>query len=196
MPSSSPAPTGRTPVDPGADAAETLADLETISRRSRQAASAALTRIPLASWGAAWVVGFALLDQAPWRLAVPVGLALAAGAAVATWTWRSPQIRSGRETRIGLGWLALMLCSPFLVAVVSPIPDRVEMMFLGALWGVALLLYGIASADVAPAVVGAITVLAATISRVSGIPHPLLVFGAVAGGSMLALGLRRTWRYR
>lgn len=181
------------PVSAGR-AADTLADLDSIETRSRRAASTALTRVPLASWGVAWLVGFALLDSRPWRVAVPIGLLLALAAMALTWVGRSPQVRSGREGRVGLGWLALMLCSPFLVATIGPVPARVEILFLGALWGVALLLYGVASADIALCAVGVLIVLGGAFSRPVSPPHALLVSGLVGGASMLALGGWRTWR--
>lgn len=181
-------------VTESAEAAETLRDLRTIGGRSQRAASTALTRIPLAAWGLTWAVGYALLALAPWRLAVPVGCVLALGGALVSWIFRSRQVTSGRERRTRAGWLALLLCSPFLVAVVSPIPARTEALFLGALWGVALLLFAIATLDLPLGVVGALIVLAAGGSRTAAVDRPLLVFGLIAGLAMLALGLWRTAR--
>lgn len=164
-----------------AEAAETLRDLRTIGGRSQRAASTALTQIPLATWGLAWAVRYALLALAPSPLAVPVGCVLAFGAALVTWIFRSREVTSGRERRTRAGWLALLLCSPFLIAVVSPIPVHPEALFLGALWGVALLLFAIATLDLPLGVVGALIVLAAAGSRIAALDRPLLVFGLIAG---------------
>ena len=177
-----------------AEAAETLRDLRTVGGRSQRAASTALTRIPLAAWGLAWAVGYGLLALAPWRLAVPVGCVLAFGATLVSWIFCSREVTSGRERRTRAGWLAMLLCSPFLIAVVSPTPARTEALFLGALWGVALLLFAIATLDLPLGVVGALIVLTAAGSRIAAADRPLLVFGLVAGLAMLALGLWRTVR--
>lgn len=175
------------------EAVSTLRELHAIGRRSRHAASTNLTGIPLASWGTAWSAGFAVLDLASWRIAVPLALLLAVGAAVGTWAVRSPEVRSGWERRIQVGWVALFLSSPFLVASVSPVAVRVELVFLGALWGVALLLYAVATTDFLLGAVGGITVLAAAFCRPLVPEHPLLTFGVVAGGAMLLVG---SWRIR
>jgi hypothetical protein len=184
---------GRTPAPPAAAAAaDTLRDLRAIGGRSRQAATRGLLGIPLLLWGAAWMAGYALLDLAPWRVAVPAGLALAAAAVAGTWLSRiRPAVLSGWERRTRIAWAALMLCSPFLVATVSPVSGRVLAVFLGAVWGVGLLLFAIAVGDLPLGVTGAFTVLAAAFCRPLLHPHALLGFGLCAGGAMLALGLGR-----
>lgn len=179
-------------IEPTA-AAQTLRDLQTIGGRSQRAASTALTRVPLATWGVAWAVGFALLAYQPWRLAVPVGCVLALGAALVSWIFRSREVTSGRERRTRAGWLALFLCSPFLVAVVSPIAAPTQALFLGAIWGVGLLLFAIATLDLPLGAVGALIVVAAAGSQIA-VDRPLLIFGLIAGPAMLALGLWRTFR--
>ncbi len=175
-------------------AADTLRDLDAIGSRSRRAATRDLLAVPLLAWGIAWIAGYALLDLAPWRAAVPAGLALAAAAVAATWLSRMHSaVLSGWERRIRTAWAALMLCSPFLVASVSPLPGRVLAAFLGAVWGVGLLLYAIAVADVPLGAAGAFTVLAAAFCRPALHHHALLGFGLCAGGAMLVLG---AWRLR
>lgn len=141
-------------------------------------------------WGAAWWLGFALLDLAPWRIAVPVGIALSAGAMLTTWLFRSQEVSSGWERQTRTGWLALMLCSPFLLASIGPIPSYAQMIFLGALWGVALILYAVPTGDFPLGLVGAGILLTGVFARSFG-AHRLLVFGCVAGLAMVALGASR-----
>ncbi len=187
---------GRLGAPPSAAAAEdTLRDLRAIGSRSRRAATRDLLTIPLVSWGIAWAAGYTLLDLAPWRVAVPAGAALVVAALTATWLCRARRtVRSGWERRTRLGWAALMLCSPFLVASVSPVPGRVLAIFLGALWGAGLLLFAVAAGDRPLGIVGAFTVLVAAFCRPVLHPHALLGFGLLAGGAMLALGAWRLFR--
>ena len=182
------------PLTESAAAAATLRDLVGIRARSRRAATRDLLRLPLLFWGLAWIAGFSLLDLAPWPVAVPAGAALAVAAAAGTWLSRArPAVRSGWEHRTRAGWIALLACSPCLVLCISPVPGRVMAAFLGALWGVALLLYAIATGDVPLGVVGGLTVVAAAFCRILLHRYGLLGFGLCAGGAMLALG---GWRVR
>jgi len=177
-----------------ATAADTLRDLHAIGDRSRRAATRNLLAVPLLAWGIAWIAGYALLDLAPWRAAVPAGLALAAAAVTATWLARvRSAVLSGWERRVRTAWTALMLCSPFLAASISPVPGRVLAAFLGAVWGVGLLLCAIAVGDVPLGAAGAVTVLAAAFCRPVLHHHALLGFGLCAGGAMVVLG---AWRLR
>lgn len=174
-----------------AEAARTLRDLQAIGGRSRKAAYAKFTRIPLALWGTAWLVGYAGLDILPWVTAIPLGLALSALAVVGTALSHSDEVVNGWERRVQLSWLVLMASSPLLVAIITPAPAHTVLIFLGALWGIALLLFAVAAADFALAAVGAIILGTATAVHVLSPARDLLVFGVVAGGSMAALGLRR-----
>lgn len=145
----------------------------------------------------AWVLGYALLDLQPWTLAVPVGLGLAVGAVATTVLVRSRETRSGREARVGLGWWVVMACSPLLVIIVRPVEPPTVAIFLGSLWGVAMLLLATATRDLPLGVVGGAIVLGGAACRtVADLGHPLLVFGLVGGLGMLGLGLWRTWRSR
>ena len=184
------------PEGAASEAVQTLTELAEIRRRSRRAATTGLTRIPLTTWGFAWLTGYLLLDLAPWRVAVPVGSALAVGAVVVTWALRSQEVRTSRTARVGAGWLVVMGSSPFLLAVVSPDDGRVEALFLGTLWGVAMTLFAVATADRPFALLGAAVVLTGPFSRVLAGPHSLAVFGVVGGAGMLSLGVWRTWRSR
>jgi hypothetical protein len=177
---------------PPAAAADTLRDLRAIGSRSRQAATRDLIATPLVIWGIAWIVDYALLDLAPWRAAVPAGVALTVVAVAGTWLSRMrAAVLSGWERRVRMAWVALMLCSPFLVTSISPVPGRVLVVFLGALWGVGLLLFAIATGDVPLAAAGALTVLAAAFCRPVLHHYSLLGFGLCAGGAMVTVG---TWR--
>lgn len=179
------------PAPSAADAARTLQELAAIGGRSRRVAYATFTRSPLAVWGVAWLIGYVALDTAPWVVAVPVGLGLSAAAMLGTWLCRSEQVVNGWERRIRLSWLVLMGSSPLLVATITPAPAHTVALFLGALWGIALLLYAVAAGDVALGVVGAVIVATAPAAHIAVHDHDLLVFGVLAGGAMAALGMTR-----
>lgn len=175
-----------------AEAARTLRELDAIGGRSRRIAYGKATRLPLVAWGVAWILGYGALGALPWSLALPVGGGLCAAAVLVTWLSRSnDQVVNGWERRIRLSWLVLMASSPLLVATITPAPTHAVLTLLGALWGVALLLYAVASADGWLGVAGAAIVVTAAAVHVAGVTQDLLVFGAIAGGTMTALGLRR-----
>lgn len=177
------------------EAAATLADLARLSRHSRRVSLAVVTGPPLVAWGLAWAVGFPLLDLAPWRVALPVGSGLAVAAGLVSWGLRPRHLQTGREGPVRGGWLAVMLASPFLVLSMIGMPVPTILVVLGVLWGLAMLLYAVAAVDRAFAVVGAlIVVLGGVVRHVVG--QPLVVFGLVAGGAMVLLGVARTWRSR
>lgn len=173
------------------EAADTLAELEAIVSRSRRASYATVTRAPLVMWGVAWLVGYLALDTLNWAIAVPLGMVLSISAAVGTWLKRSAEVVNGWERRVRLSWLVLMVSSPLLVITVSPTPVAAMLLFLGALWGIALLLYAVAAADLALGIVGTIVLVAAPLARTALDHHELLVYGVLAGGAMITLGLRR-----
>lgn len=183
------------PADPSpAEAARVLRELDAIGVRSRRAAYATLTRTPLALWGVAWLTGYALLDLTPWALAVPVGLAVSAAAVAGTWRSGAQDVLNGWEQRVRLSWLVLMASSPPLLMTVSPLPMHAVLIFLGALWGVALLLYAVAVGDIPLGAVGTVVLVTAAAVRVLGLDHDLLTFGVFAGGAMTALGAYRMSR--
>lgn len=188
-----PAPDGSRPLSHSspAEAARTLGELRAIGDRSRRVAYATITRTPLVVWGVAWLLGYVALDTLEWAVAVPVGIGLSVAAALGTRLCRSEEVVNGWERRVQLSWLVLMASSPLLVATISPAPARSVVLFLGALWGVALLLYAVAAGDVALGVVGALIVVMAAVANVAVQHHGLLVFGLVAGAAMVALGVAR-----
>ncbi len=178
------------------EAARTLRDIDRITGRSRRVAYAAFTRAPLTFWGIAWLLGYSALDLLPWAVAIPVGVALALGAALGMWWWRPGEVGSGHERKVQLSWLVLMACSPLLVATAGVVTSTAVLLFLGALWGVALLLLAVATGDVALGVVGGLVVVAAAAVRIAVPQHLLLTFAVVAGGAMTALGAYRLGAFR
>lgn len=179
------------PVEPTpADVARTLAELGEIGSRSRRAATSAFVRRPLLLWGLAWLAGFAALDLLPWPLAVPLGVAFALAAALGSRLWQAADAVSGWEARLRWCWAAILGVSPLLVLVVSPVPATRAALLLGALWGLALLLYAVACGDLPLGAVGAVIVVAAAVTRLVDV-HPLLLFGLVGGLAQAGLGLSR-----
>ena len=176
------------------EAARTLDELRAITDRSRRTARAAFTGVPLLAWGVAWMAGYAGLGLLPWATAVPLGLALSACAVLVTVLVRSTEIVSESRGRIAASWVALMVSSPLLAATVAPVPVPTMLVFLGALWGVGLLLLAVGTSDAPLGVVGGIVVAVAASAHVLLGDRSLLVFGLVAGGAMAGLGAVRTCR--
>ena len=175
----------------GTEAADTLDELRAIADRTHQAATASVTRTPLVIWGVAWLLGYAALDLLPWSIAIPLGSALSTIATLGTWLGQSRAVVNGWERRIQLSFVAFMACSPVLVLAIMPVPAHTILLFLGALWGVALLLYAVATGDRVLGVIGVLIVVAAAALHIIDPAHDLLMFGMVAGGAMASLGLRR-----
>jgi len=174
-----------------AEAAATLRELNAIGGRSRRFAYAEFTRRPLLAWGAAWILGYTALGTVSWSIALPAGGVLSAAATLLTWLSRARQVVTDWQRRIQLSWLVLMASSPLLVATISPAPAHTVPIFLGALWGVGLLLYAVASADGWLGATGALIVVTAAAVHATAPTGDLVVFGVLAGGAMSALGLRR-----
>jgi hypothetical protein len=173
------------------EAARTLDELDAIGARTRRFARAGFSAVPLTLWGVAWMAGYAALALLPWGVAVPAGLVLALIATVGTWRVRSRDIVSDRARPLGVGWGVVMACSPLLVVTITPAPAATILLFLGALWGVALALLAVASSDRALGVVAAVVVVSAASARLFAGPHAVLVFGLVGGAAMVVLGLVR-----
>ncbi|MBZ2196643.1 hypothetical protein [Occultella gossypii] len=179
------------PADPRSDAAGTLADLDAIGRRADRAYRAPVTGAPLVGWGIAWAVGYPALGHLdlPWALVVGA-LATAVGL-VATFAGREPGVSNPGAGRLRGAWFLVLAASPFLVQVVSPLEPWRLALFLGALWGVAMAIYAIMTADRALlAVSGGSVVLAAVVTVPEGI-SPLLVYGLGTGIALLVLGIVR-----
>lgn len=176
-----------------AEAAHTLRDLAAIGERSRRIGHAAFTRVPLVIWGTAWIAGYTAFDLLPLRPAIAVGAPLWVLAVVVSRIARNDDVVSGWQRGTRRSWAVVVLCSPLLVLTIMPAPPAVVMLLLGALWGVALLLFAVATGDVVLGGVGVLVVTVAAVARIVVPGHGVLGFGLVAGGAMAVLGLVRTW---
>ncbi len=178
------------------DASTALAALHPVQRRSRQIIRDAGMGRPLVAWGVAWIAGaVALHVLADWRGAA-VGSVLCVLATAVSWLGVDRQLVRGFERQFAVGWMVLLLSSPLLVVVVAP-PDRdVLVIFLGCLWALGMLLYGIGTNDRPMAAVGGFVLVISALARLT-VPASAMVTVGVTGGLALALlGVRRMWTAR
>lgn len=176
-----------------ADAARLLAEITPVARRARRLARDTSLARPLLAWGLAWTTGAVVFQYVPGPGGVVLGSAPAAGAAAVTWLARSRDVRLPARRRLTRAWLAFTACSPLLIAVAQPANARLLTVFLASLWGVAMVLYGIATEDVPLSAVGSAIVIAAAVARLAVPAAALLTVGACGGLGMTALG---AWRLR
>lgn len=170
-----------------------LREITPVARRSRQLARDARLARPLFAWGLAWITGAALLEYVPGPGGVALSSVPAVGAAAVTWLARSHDVHLPTERRFTLAWLAFMASSPLLVAVAAPESTRLMVVFLASLWGVAIVLYGIAMQDAPLSVVGSAIVIAAAVARTTAPGAAMMAVGLCGGLGMTALG---AWRLR
>ncbi len=161
--------------------------------RSARAAQRAMLRAGLIVWGVAWVLGYTGLQFLPfaigWALWVPLGVA----AFALTRRLRDDTIRSGWEARFGRAWWVIVFGTFLLVSTVVPAEAIVVTLLTGALWGLALLLYGVVSEERALAILGGGMVVLAPLLRHFLPEWGALLFGLCGGGGMVLVGL---WRGR
>lgn len=175
-------------------AASHLRELDAVTGRTRLASRSMATGFPMVGWGVAWIVGLGALDllSGPLRVAVPL-LAWTFGM-VLSWVPMRAVIRTGTEGRMRLAWVVVLVASPFLVVAAQPASFAHAMLLAGALWGLAMCLYAVATDDRALAVVAGFgIVLAAALSPADQLDR-LLWFGIGAGVPILALGISRVLR--
>lgn len=170
-----------------------LREVTPVARRSRQLARDVSLARPLLAWGLAWIAGATLLEYLPGPEGAALSCVPAVGAAAVTWLSRSQDIHLPTERRLTLAWFAFMASSPLLVAVAAPASTRLMVVFLASLWGVAILLYGIAMGDAPLSVVGSAIVIAAAAARITAPGAAVMAVGLCGGLGMTALG---AWRLR
>jgi hypothetical protein len=83
--------------------------------------------------------------------------------------------------------------SPLLVAVAAPGNAKVTAVFLGSLWAVGMLLYGIGVRDLPLAAIGLAIVLVAAATRIAVPGQSMIIVGVTGGLAMAAVG---AWRMR
>jgi hypothetical protein len=176
-----------------ADASRILGEITPVSRRSRQLARDVTMSRPLLAWGLAWIAGSILFQFVHRPAGAILGSLACAAAAAVTWLVRPREVRRDSERRFGLGWFVLMITSPLLVAVAAPENAKVTAVFLGSLWAVGMLLYGIGVRDLPLAAVGLAIVLLAAATRIAVPGRAMVIVGAGGGMAMAAVG---GWRLR
>jgi hypothetical protein len=180
-------------VPTSADASRILGEITPVTRRSQQLARDVTMAPPLLAWGLAWIAGSLLFQYLPSPAGAIAGLGVCAAAVAVNVLIRPREVRRSTERRFGLGWWVLMATSPLLVAVAAPGNAKVTAVFLGSLWAVGMLLYGIGVRDLPLAAVGLGIVVVAAATRIA-VPRQSMIIVGVAGGlAMAAIG---GWRLR
>lgn len=172
---------------------ELLSELGRLSRETRSATRWESTWRWLIAWGFAWLLsygGFAVMGPPAsmfWCLGVVVV------ASLISWNPRRGGVRTGWQSRLRVGWIILLVSSPFLVTIVAPLPLERVMLFLGALWSLGMTLYAVATDDPPTAVVTGSSIVVAALAVSQQWVYPLSLFAVAGGGPLLILGL---WRWR
>ncbi|WP_147916307.1 hypothetical protein [Ruania zhangjianzhongii] len=177
-----------------AQAEQLIRELGSLTDRTRTAGRSLVTGLPLIGWGVAFGAGYTALDllDGVARLLV-LALAWVIGM-LCSWLPMRHAIRTGAEGRTRWGWVVVLVASPFLVAAAQPSSWVYIALFLGALWGMAMSLYAVATADVPFAVAGMIVVVVAAVSAVQPLVPELVCFGIGSALPLLIVGVYRTVR--
>ncbi len=181
------------------EAADALAGAQATMRRSRRVAVGRFLSARLVYWGIAWMIDYTALQFLPGWIALLMWVVLVAGAfatpRLVAWSDAGQStVISGWQGQFRRAWWVVLFGSFALVTIVAPAPDYVIYLLLGALWGIAHLLYAVATEDRPLAFLGGGIVLIAVAARVFAPEIALLLFGLLAGGCMAIFGALRTWR--
>lgn len=166
-----------------------LADVRRVEHRTDGRRRSATTASPMIAWGLGWLLAYGCLALVRGGVGLAIASVIFVVAVVASWLGDGG-IRTGWERKIKLAWLGIVISSVFLVSTVAPVPMDRLLLFVGALWCLAMLLYAIATDDRAWAVVSATGVVVAGVSPM--LPWSvLLTFAIGVGGPLLVLGVAR-----
>lgn len=152
------------------------------------------TGFPMVGWGIVWIVGLGALDLLDGLMRILVAILAWMIGMLLSWLPMRNVIRTGLETRLRWAWVVVLAASPFLVSAAQPASFSHGVLLLGALWGLAMCLYAIATHDPILAVVAGFGIVTAGVLAVPDIPSRLLCFGVSAGLPLLALGIYRVFR--
>lgn len=174
--------------------ASSLRELGALTDRTRAASRSMITGFPMIGWGVAWIVGMPaveLLDGVPRIVAATA--AWLTGMLMSWWPRRA-SIRTGTERKLRVAWVVVFGAMPFLVSAAQPASLTHTMLLLGALWGVAMCLYAIATDDRAYAAVAGFGTVVAGVVAAPDLANPLVCYGMAAGIPMVALGAVRVFQ--
>jgi hypothetical protein len=150
----------------------------------------------MVGWGIAWILGLGALDLLDGTTRIVVtALAWLIGMLL-SWLPLRTAIRTGSETRMRGAWVIVLVASPFLVAAAHPADFSHGVLLVGALWGLAMCLYAVATEDQILTVTSGIGIVMAGLLAELDAPNRLLWFGISAGLPLLALGILRVVRGR
>lgn len=175
------------------DAARALRDLNGIAERARSESRSMVTGLPLIGWGIAWILGLGAIDVftgAPRLIVVVIAWVIAM---TLSWVpWRRT-VKHATDTRVRWAWTIVFAASPLLVMAADPRSLANGVLFLGALWGLAMCVYAVATGDTAFAIASGIGVVAAGILAALASPPSILWYGLLGGIALLALGIHRAF---
>lgn len=172
-------------------AQSSLGELDTLLDRSRVASRSMVTGLPLLGWGITWTVGLPAVEvlDGIGRIVVCAGAWLI-GMLMSWWPMRTA-IRTGTETTMRRAWFVVLGSSPLLVAAARPESFTYAVLLLGALWGLAMCLYAVATEDWGFAAVAGFGIVAAAAVAGPDLDHPLSWYGVAAGLPLVILSATR-----
>lgn len=180
-------------MSPDPEQAERLIrELGSLTDRTRTAGRSVTTGLPLIGWGTAFGAGYAALDLLDGVARIVVVLLAWSIGMFCSWFPMRYAIRTGSEGRTRWGWIVVLAASPFLVAAAQPSSWVYIALFLGALWGMAMCLYAVATADLPFAVASMTVVVVGAVGAVQTFFPPLALFGIASALPLLAIGAYRT----
>jgi hypothetical protein len=176
------------------EATTALREAHRVRALGRRLVHGQTTRLPLVWWGMAWMVTYCAAQVLPFAPALLAGAASSAVAFALTKLgsrWDPTPGRTGWEGQVTRAWWAVLVAAFVVDVVAAPAPPAVLFLIPGALWGLALLLYAVVIEDLALGVLGAGIAVLAAVLRLFFLDESLVLFGLLAGGGMIAVGLLR-----
>lgn len=171
-----------------------LHELGALTDRTRRASRSMATGFPIVGWGTAWILGLGALDLLDGLARILVAALAWMIGMLLSWLPMRAMIRTGTEARMRWAWVIVLAASPFLVSAAQPASFVHGVLLLGALWGLAMCLYAVATGDRILAVVAGFGIATAGVLAVLDIPDQMLWFGVSAGLPLLAIGIHRVLR--
>jgi hypothetical protein len=175
-------------------AKDSLRELGALTDRTRLASRSMATGFPMVGWGIAWILGLGALDLLDGLTRILVASLAWMIGMLLSWLPLRPVIRTGSQTRMRCAWVVVLAASPFLVTAARPASFTHGVLLLGALWGLVMCLYAIATEDRILAVTAGFGTVMAGMLAAADIPGQLLWYGVSAGIPLLALGICRVLR--
>lgn len=173
------------------DAARALRELDGIAERARSESRSMATGLPLIGWGIAWIVGLGAIDVLtgiPRLIVVVIAWVIAMAL---SWVPSRRTVKHATDARVRWAWTIVFAASPLLILAADPRSVANGVLLLGALWGLAMCVYAVATGDIAFAIASGVSIVAAGALAALASPPSMLWYGLLGGIALLALGLHR-----